>query len=315
MVAFGRAQLLGELDFDARVEVATRAGGAEDWHAFAAEAELFSVLGEFRELEHDSPIDGRDFDFAAKHRIEHRHGDVDQQVVSLAFEAGMGEDGHEEEEVSRAGAARARMALAGDTDARARLDARGNTDLEAAGRGRGIAGGDGDGARGAAEGLLEGNLDGGLDIDASAAKVGGGAVTAEDGTEDGAEVEVAETFAGVSAEGALLAGPPGGGLFSLSLFDLVCVLPTVAVFVVFRSLFGVRKDLEGGVDLFEAGLGRFVVGSDIGVKLAGEAAVSRANLLFGGVGLYAKDFVEAAGHRGQVNRWAGKITSVLREIS
>ena len=83
---------------------------------------------------------------------------------------------------------------------------------------------------------------------------------------------------------------------ALRLFDLVGVLPAVAVLVVLAALLGVGEDLVGVGDLFELRLGGLVARVDVRVMLAGELPVGGTDLLLGGIALDAEGFVEA-GHR------------------
>ena len=90
------------------------------------------------------------------------------------------------------------------------------------------------------------------------------------------------------------------GLLAAHRLDLVGVLPLVAVAVVLLAGVGVVQHLVGGVDLLEARLGLGVAGVHIGVVLACEAAEGSANLLVGGVALYAEDAVEVVCHASMV---------------
>ncbi len=91
-------------------------------------------------------------------------------------------------------------------------------------------------------------------------------------------------------------GTAGLLLAALHLLDLVGVLPLVAVFVVLSPFLGVREDLVGGVDLFEAGFGLGVSGVDVGVVPAGQAAIGRLDLFLRGRAGNAEDLVVVPGH-------------------
>jgi hypothetical protein len=69
------------------------------------------------------------------------------------------------------------------------------------------------------------------------------------------------------------------------------VLPVFTVEVVLLALVSVREDVVGGVDLLEDRFGGLVAGVDVGVVLAGKAAVSGPDFFVGRLAADAQDFV------------------------
>src|SRR5581483_298867 len=194
------------------------------------------------------------------------------------------------------------QALAGDAHAGAGLDAGGDLDLQPAGLAAVLGRRHLQDPGRAAVGLFQRDLDRVLHV--QVAGPGPSAAAAEEAGEDVAAV--AEEVSRVAAEGIGAEGRTRGAAevveaaaapLGLHALDLVGVLPVLAVAVVLAALFRVGEDVVGGVHLLEARLGRLVAGVDVGVKLAGKAAVRRADVLLAGVAVNAQYLVVVPGHR------------------
>ena len=142
-------------------------------------------------------------------------------------------------------------------------------------------------ARRAAEGLFEGHLDRLLDVLAVAPGAEPAAahrlltpppkmppkMLAEVDVSSNADVRAAATSSSGSCHRSR-----GATATALHALDLVGVLPVVAVLVVLLALVLVGQDVVRGVDLLEQRLGGLVVGIYVRVVLAGQLAVSAADL-------------------------------------
>src|SRR5438067_10984342 len=82
------------------------------------------------ELELDVTVEGLNRHGRAQRGLDDRQIDLREDVVALAHEALVRTDANEDVEVARASAERARMALAGETDALAVVDPLRNLDLD-----------------------------------------------------------------------------------------------------------------------------------------------------------------------------------------
>ena len=86
-------------------------------------------------------------------------------------------------------------------------------------------------------------------------------------------------------------------MLALHLLELFGVLPLDAPCVVGGALVGVAEHVVGGIDLFEPSFGVAVAAGHVRVVLAGQLAISGADVALGGVSADAENLIEVLRHR------------------
>lgn len=226
-------ELGGDGDLDVDVEV-TMAVFAEDFDAFAAQAEGGAVLGASGDFEVGFAFEGGDGDLAAEGGGGEGEGHLAVEVIPFALEDVVGADVDDDVEISRGAAFAAVVAIAAGAEAGAVFDAGGDFDADFgalfgfAGAGAGPAGVADDFATAAAvgAGLLDLEEAAGGDDLADAAAGGAGFAP---GAAGGAAAMAA--FAGVEALVFDLAFAAVGGFFEGDLHgvaEVVAALGTVS---------------------------------------------------------------------------------------
>ncbi len=230
-------------------------------------------------------MDGRDLQRGAEDGFLQGDGDVGDDVVAVAVEAGVGGDGDLDQCIAGGGAVEAGAALAAQAQDVAVLGAGGNADVQR------LAVGQREAAGGAGGGIDEADGQRVLHVAATHGMAGGTPVGALAGSAERLGEESFQVFLAEPAAGGFVAFLAGGVAVVLALLVDFMALGVDLAAVEAGALVLVGQQVVGRTDLAEAGGGVGLARVDVGVVLLRQLAIGGADGCLIGGALDAKDFV------------------------